>query len=210
MPRAEDARTTIAQAALPLLAEHGIDGVSSREILRVGGQRNSNAIQYHFGDRDGLVRAALLPLHQRVLDRRETLLDEFSDSEPLDTRSLAIALVEPLATMLDVPGGKHYLRVVAELNDDPGRFPTLWETFIGQSSRWNRIAEAIMPTEIEPLHRRYAAIQLAYSELRRRASTARRADHRLFESDLVDLVTSILDTAPSPTTRRLLKERDLA
>src|SRR3546814_5693299 len=46
-----DARTRILDAAGALIAERGLEGVSLREITREAGQKNTTALQYHFGDR---------------------------------------------------------------------------------------------------------------------------------------------------------------
>lgn len=40
-----------------LFAERSIESVSLREIAVGAGNRNNNAVQYHFGDKDGLVQA---------------------------------------------------------------------------------------------------------------------------------------------------------
>jgi AcrR family transcriptional regulator len=42
-----------------LFGRFGIDAVSLREIAVTAGQTSSNAVQYHFGDKRGLVRAIL-------------------------------------------------------------------------------------------------------------------------------------------------------
>ncbi len=42
-------------AAEKLFAARGVDRVSLREINRASGARNAVALQYHFGDRDGIV-----------------------------------------------------------------------------------------------------------------------------------------------------------
>ena len=55
---------------------------------------------------------------------------------------------------------------------------------------------------------RFAAMQLCFSELARRASTRRRADHRLFVSDLIDLTAGLLTAPVSRETQRLLAERE--
>ena len=55
-----------------------------------------------------------------------------------------------------------------------------------------------------PLHRRYAAISLCFTELGRRAASRRRPDHRLFVSDLIDLVAGVLQADVSEETQRLL------
>ena len=70
-----DARLAIVRAAEELFASEGIEGPSLREIARRAGQGNTNAAQYHFGDRDGLLLAVLDRHRGRVEGRREALLD---------------------------------------------------------------------------------------------------------------------------------------
>ncbi|MDP6981118.1 MAG: helix-turn-helix domain-containing protein [Myxococcota bacterium] len=206
--RGSDARKKLIDAARDLFAERGIEGVSLRELTRAAGQANTSALQYHFGDREGLLHAVLEPHQTRVDARRAMLLEDLEARDPVELRDLAGALVRPSAAMLEEAGGKAYLRIVAELNQDPGRFKGT--TTIGQIGlkRWTDVARAHMPDAVSPLHRRFAAAQLCFSELGRRASTRRRGDHRLFVSDLVDLTTAILAAPVSSETQRLLTERD--
>ncbi len=65
---ARNAREKLISAADSLFAADGIEGVSQRRILSEAGQRNQSAIQYHFGSRQGLIRA--------VLERRVTRVNE--------------------------------------------------------------------------------------------------------------------------------------
>jgi AcrR family transcriptional regulator len=55
--RGEATRARLLDAAVLLFAERGLGGVSLREINEAAGQRNTNALHYHFGDRDGLIGA---------------------------------------------------------------------------------------------------------------------------------------------------------
>src|SRR5215813_4360571 len=115
-PNPEATRQQLITAAEQLFAERGIDGVSLREVNLTAGQRNSTALQYHFGDRNGLVRAVLAKHHPDVEARRHALLDEYESSADDDVRTLAGALVRPLASKLsDRDGGRAYLRIMAEL-----------------------------------------------------------------------------------------------
>ena len=53
------ARRSLVAAGERLFAERGIRAVSLREINKAAGQRNSSALHYHFGSREGLLRALL-------------------------------------------------------------------------------------------------------------------------------------------------------
>lgn len=86
-------------AAERLFAEHGIAGVSDRRIAEAAGNSNHSAVGYHFGGRDGLLRA-LLERHQRQLVemRREVLAA--ADSLP----ELVHALVGPQVRLIESLG----------------------------------------------------------------------------------------------------------
>ena len=118
MTRLADTRERLIAAAEELFGANGIEAVSLREIVRAAGARNTTALQYHFGDRAGLVRAVLERHHLDVDTRRHALLDAYeADGEP-DLWALARALVQPLAAKLAEPeGGAAYLQIMAELDE---------------------------------------------------------------------------------------------
>ncbi|MFD4295475.1 TetR/AcrR family transcriptional regulator [Rhodococcus sp. NPDC058505] len=55
--KSEQARTALMDAAEELFGRYGIDQISSRRIAEQAGNSNHSAVAYHFGDRDGLIRA---------------------------------------------------------------------------------------------------------------------------------------------------------
>jgi AcrR family transcriptional regulator len=204
-------REALIEAARALFAERGIEGISIRELGRAAAQRNNNAVQYHFGDREALVLAVIAPHNESVGARRAALLDqlEVGGAAP-SIRSIAGALVRPSAAMLEDSAGRDYLRIVAELIAEPANIRRRGPFDHTELSRWNRMAKQSMSESTLPLHRRFSATNLCFSELGRRAASRRRGDHRLFVSDLVDLVTGLLCAEVSEETLRLLKERERA
>lgn len=95
-----DTRTALLDAALGLFAEQGAELPSMREITRAADQRNTNALQYHFSDRTGLLRD-LLNRHGETVDQhRGLLLDEIEEAGEPTVRPLAQALVVPLSALL--------------------------------------------------------------------------------------------------------------
>ncbi|MDG2325387.1 MAG: TetR family transcriptional regulator, partial [Halioglobus sp.] len=52
-------RDKLIDAAVSLYGNSSMDAVSLREIAVEAGQKNPNALQYHFGDRDGLLQAII-------------------------------------------------------------------------------------------------------------------------------------------------------
>ena len=83
-PSADPTRKKLVTAAEALFAEHGIEAVSLRSITRAAGQRNANALQYHFGDRSGLVRAVLEKHNAGIDPLRWAMLDSYEQTIPDD------------------------------------------------------------------------------------------------------------------------------
>lgn len=209
---AGDARSQIISAAETLFAEHGSGSVSLREVNRAAGQANATAVQYHFTDRAGLLRA-ILAKHRPGIDvRRHALLDAYEEAGEPALRPLAAALVAPIAAKLDDPdGGRAYLRIMAEVVGRPDPKPSRSALSDPGDSlyRWRTLLEPLLdPTATQAFHLRFTAHRFAHLELGVRAASRRRRDDRLFVSHLTDVVASILATPLSPPTARLLAERD--
>lgn len=206
MPAA-DTRANLLRAAESLFAQRGVDGVSLREIARSAGARNVIAVQYHFTDRDGVVRA-ILDKHLPAVDERRHALLDAADGDPT-VRALAAALVRPLgAKLADTAGGPEFLRVYADLLNRPtpaleaadGRFASL--------KRWRSTVAPLLDPDAAKLHPRLDALLYTVVQLSRRAESGPHTDDRLFTSHLIDVVAAILTAEVSDETRRLSGERD--
>ena len=197
-------------AAEQLFALHGIDGISLREINRAAGARNGSALQYHFRDRNGLLRAVMAKHHRDVEARRHAMLDAYEADGRDDVRALAGALVRPLAAKLaDDDGGVEYLQILADLINRPRPVinPADLDDPTSSIFRWRSLVGHLLEDDATRLHRRFVAIRFAAVELGRRARSAPHSDNRLFTSHLVDLVAGVLTTPLSDETRRLAAER---
>lgn len=73
-PRTE-APDQLKVAALKLFAEHGIDGVTVRQIAEAAGQRNHAAVGYHFRSKEDLVRELIVDGARLIDDQRNRWLD---------------------------------------------------------------------------------------------------------------------------------------
>ena len=194
------------RAAEQLFAERGSDAVSLREINAAAGATNASAIQYHFGDRRGLVKAVLAKHEPAIEQRRHNLLDRYEAEATPDMRELAAALVDPLVAELDVQGGPGYLQLLADLYNRPN--PTFEPDRADDNdsvNRWRRMIEPLLSPEALRLHRRFDALRFTVSELARRGRMNRK-DHSRFASQLTDLVTALLSAPVSEETRRLFNE----
>ena len=200
-------RERLVAAAERLFAERGIFQVSLREINRESGARNAVALQYHFGDREGLVRAILAKHFPAVDAGRSAMLDEYEAQAAGDLRALAAAWVRPLASKLaDPDGGPEYLQIYAELinlpldRSQPGADDSI--------QRWRRLVEPFLGQDATRLHRRFTVMRFVAAELGRRARSGPHADDRLFTSHLIDLVNALLLAPTSEETLRLADARD--
>jgi AcrR family transcriptional regulator len=206
---AAETRARLLSAAEQLFAEHGVSGVSLREITRSAGAKNAIALQYHFADRAGVVRA-ILDKHLPSVDaRRSAILDEI-DASGGDLRALAAALVRPLAAKLSDPdGGREFLQIYADLVSRPT--PTIASSDRGGTlERWRAMVEPLLAEDAARLHRRFTAILHATLELARRGRSGPHRDDRLFTSYLIDVIAAILAAPVSDDPRRLAAERDRA
>lgn len=211
--RMHDEGTTtdrLISAAEVLFAIHGIDGVSLREINRMAGAKNASALQYHFRDRDGLLRALMAKHRRDVEARRHAMLDAYEAEGRDDLRALAGALVRPMtAKLADDDGGPQYLQILADLMNRPRAVidPAALDDPASSVYRWRQHVGRLLDEDATRLHRRFAAIRFASVEIGRRARSGPHTDDRLFTSDLVDLVTGVLAAPLSDETRRLDAER---
>lgn len=116
----KDTKSAIMDSAEFLMAEHGIDGVSLREILR-DAEANPAALNYHFNSKDGLIQAILDRRGHGVRVRRLELLRALENSHTTPTiAELIDAVVDPLLEFLHDEGesGRRFLRFLARLQSD--------------------------------------------------------------------------------------------
>ncbi|MBV6424769.1 MAG: hypothetical protein NAOJABEB_02583 [Steroidobacteraceae bacterium] len=110
-------RARLIRVAERLFAERSIEGVSLNEISKAAGQRNSNACQYHFGNKQGLLQAILDKHVPGIAAERAALLERLTTSRRAPgLRRLVQAFVRPVAAKLhDADGGSEFIRINAQL-----------------------------------------------------------------------------------------------
>jgi AcrR family transcriptional regulator len=122
MPRdASETRRKLLDAAALAFAEHGVRNASLVEITRRAGQRNSGALHYHFGSREGVL-CAVLEEHVDFLATREGELLESARQRPDDdVEAVVEAVVRPAAELAERDWrGRCFLLILADLvEEDP-------------------------------------------------------------------------------------------
>jgi AcrR family transcriptional regulator len=119
--RGEKTKQQLLDAGARLIALRGIKGVTSREIVKAAGQRNTGALQYYFGSTKGLLEQIVLTHRARLHDRRTELLDAAErEGRSRDLRSLIEVLFRPLSEVVDrAPEDRAYVQIAAQLMSDP-------------------------------------------------------------------------------------------
>jgi AcrR family transcriptional regulator len=110
-PRARKRNTPelVIDVAERLFGQHGLQGVSLRQIGLAAGGANHFAVQYHFGDKDKLVRAIFERRLQALESRRAKMLNEVTEAGRLgDVRALMEVLFRPIADEKNSEGRRSY------------------------------------------------------------------------------------------------------
>jgi AcrR family transcriptional regulator len=94
-----------------LFAQHGIDGISLRQIGTAAGAGNNSAVQYHFGTKEQLAQAIFEYRLPGLQQRRALLIATTGDSS---LRDLLSCQVLPVMEQAEQPGS-HYLAFLAML-----------------------------------------------------------------------------------------------
>lgn len=215
-------RAALLDAAEELMATRGIHGPSLNEINTLAGQRNKAALQYHFGGRDGLLRAVLArhldELSARSARRYAAVRAEGSEQ---DLHALLEVMLLPLVEHLEYGGSSaaRFVRIWAVALSDPELPVEDLQTFVGDpASQVGRELVALLslrlPREVA-IARTVAALSSAVHLLADRAvaeesptSRRRPLPLRLAAANLVDMLTGALAAPASPQTCALLGTMD--
>src|SRR5690349_15357116 len=119
--RGYETRARLLDVAEQMYAERGIAGASLREIRLAAGERNTAAMQYHFGDRDGLLQALLERHMPRIAERQQALYDRIvAEGRADDERSLVEVLIRPAAEYLTLGTSERaWVKIMADLASQP-------------------------------------------------------------------------------------------
>ncbi len=100
-------------AAEQLFGEHGIDGVSLRQISQAAGTANNYAVQYHFDDLLGLIRAISRKRMPGIETQRAKLLMQAkAEGKLTDIRTLLEIIYRPVIEHTNAQGEKAYARFI--------------------------------------------------------------------------------------------------
>lgn len=115
-PRGRQTRALLIECAEAMIAEHGVNGVSVRQIAKMCGSSNSSVVAYHFGDKASLLKAIIEHRLPAIEARRKELLSaSLNAADTPAPRALVDALYRPFFEQRDAQGRRGYAAFVAEL-----------------------------------------------------------------------------------------------
>jgi len=210
---ARQTRRQLLDAAERLFVAHGIEDVSLRAIIREAGQRNQSALQYHFGDRDGLLAAIQARRVEQLEKKRRALLERaLRGRRRLGVREACAVLVRAgFETCREDRSFREFLgRFGLSLLASDESLLTIEPITPSQVTLFNFIHQAM--GGLQPALHRFRmenASGLALQALSRRARAGgsfRGARAELFCNNLVDQLAGMLLAPVSPETAALLVE----
>jgi AcrR family transcriptional regulator len=105
--RANQTREKIRDVAQKLIAEHGVDGISIRDIVTAAGQRNMASLYYYFRNKDELIKELVRDAWELMESARAEHLGRLEEiGEPLTVRQIAHVMVSG-AKFDPVEGGRN-------------------------------------------------------------------------------------------------------
>lgn len=172
--------------------------MTTREITEAAEQRNASAVTYHFGSRQGLL-LEILARRGAPVDRARGERRAAAGDQPT-LAALVACLVVPYAELLDDPGGRSYVRIVAQLR---GRFAA-WrvESDTATTEHLARVLDEIEARpDAPPAVRRERVVALIMVLTATVAERARRIDdgtgneltHQQFVDNLVAMCAAVVD-----------------
>jgi AcrR family transcriptional regulator len=199
-------REAILDAAERLFAEQGLE-VSARKVSEAAGQGNNTAVTYHFGSKEGLVKAVIERHSAAIERRRQAMIDRAGDSD--DLRDWIACLVRPMTDHLAALGNPTwYARFREQTATDPAYRDVLTpET--REAAALQRTAREIdrcfptLPPEVRAERSAMMRLLLVHMPAQRERQLAEgeptaSADWDGAATRLVDAIVAICDAPASP------------
>jgi AcrR family transcriptional regulator len=196
----EPTQVRLLDAAERLIGDRGVDGVSLRAINADAGS-NVAAAHYHFGSKEGLVRAVLARRMSVLAEERYALLAPLEDDPSPSLRQVAEVFALPLYELSRRADGMDYVRFLSALDRMGGEWlHILDEAFAPQSERLRPVLERATP-ELDDA-RRDLRLGVAGATLLHLLASADRYSRRLdadgYRDEVIGVITSILAGCPAP------------
>jgi AcrR family transcriptional regulator len=205
---AKSTKEEIVLAGERLIADHGVDGVSMRQIGAAIGSGNNSAVLYHFGSKEKLVEAIFEYRLPRLRERRAELVAERRPSDLRGWLECQVVVVLEQSELRD----SSYMRFVASISQHGGEaFKHLPRRFARGQQEYEEHLRSHLSHVDEPLrtHRLGQAMEMTvHAAANRERSRAQRRPAlplALESANLVDCMVGFLEAPVSPASRSALE-----
>lgn len=160
--KGESARAEIKEAALRLMARHGIDNVTVRDIIKETGGKNFGAIAYYFDSKEGLIAEIYLDCTIELDGIRKEMLDALEASgEPISLFKIARIYIDSALEAGRRHGDVQYIRFLASLyQNDRMLLTKLVRDHREATVRGLRLARTLFPEMPGRVFRHRAALMI--------------------------------------------------
>jgi AcrR family transcriptional regulator len=189
-------RARLIRAGEQRFASDGVAGARLADIVRDAGQANDSAVGYHFGSREGLLRA-IVARHVTAMDQRREV-----PSADASLRTVVDLVVGPTAALLLTEDGRDFLLIMEQVSDWSGLGGGRPNSALRGTVLADQLAHlaSLLEAEVGPtLARERAALlvtfltgALAARARSRGAGRRQRLGHEKFVAHLVDVLTAAL------------------
>jgi len=211
--RSDITKDHLLRAAEKLFARDGLANVSVRAIVIEAGQKNESALQYHFGNRNGLIAALHEQRNAQIRKERGVIIEEMLGANgELTLRQVAIVMVRPAFQLAARDAGfRDYTKTFAQVLLLSGRKLTSVllrneDKATQETRKWLRAVLAHLDDDLIDLRfenaARFAALSMSGHANEKGAFNGRAAE--FFFNNLVDTIAAMMAADPSPETLALL------
>lgn len=110
-------RERLIKAAEQLFGSRSIDAVSISEITAAAGQKNRNALQYHFKNRTGLLQAIVEKHSAQVAGLRQFYFERAASGEWSPAEAAARCFVMPIVDYVKAnPEAVNFVKIISQLS----------------------------------------------------------------------------------------------
>jgi len=203
-----DAKAALIRAGEHLFAREGVHQTRLRDLNEMAGQRNASALHYHFGSREGLLRA-IFERHSATIDAdRTSRLAALGADAPI--RDIVAVILAPMADHLVLADGRDYLRILPQHLIGEVEPPAVVKAFDLARQDLDRRG---LPKTLRD-ERLISMLRAATTLLAERARAIEDGesltlDAEAFTANLIDMATAML-TAPASSPARSPKKRTAA
>ena len=205
--RSENTRQALMRSAERLFAAQGLQNVTSRAIVESSGQKNESALQYHFGNREGLIREIHAYWAREIGQLRGVMLESLPNNAGL--RDIVEFMVMPPFELGHTnPDFRRYIRAFGPevvLSELPAINVMLRER--GAQAIPRLLQDELTQLSANALESRldgavrFASLSMAQHARQPKAFTGREA--LLFLHRLMDSLVGLLGVDASEETRKL-------